>query len=242
MTGNIEKFYEKDWTVKRFECDLNSTLKVSSLLRQVEQISHEHSNIVGIDAAHHSRLHTAFLMTRVSVEIHQTIAEEQKIKLVTRPYAPVRASYHRYNEAYDENGGLLATVDSRWILIDTTSRRITRRAPEGFDYPFLESPPKKHDSMEILPCETQPCGSFLAAYSRVDLNGHLNNAEYADVVCDMVENIKDRRIRKMVIVYHNELRLGETMNLHRGEIENGYYCFGGRDTVKCFEANILFEK
>ena len=242
MTGNIEKFYEKDWTVKRFECDLNSTLRVSSLLRQVEQISHEHSNIVGIDAVHHSRLHTAFLMTRVSVEIHQTIGEEQKIKLVTRPYAPVRASYHRYNEAYDENGRLLATVDSRWILIDTTSRRITRRAPEGFDYPFLESPPKKHDSMEILPCETQPCGSFLAAYSRVDLNGHLNNAEYADVVCDMVENIKDRRIRKMVIVYHNELRLGETMNLHRGEIENGYYCFGGRDTVKCFEANILFEK
>ena len=44
----------------------------------------------------------------------------------------------------------------------------------------------------------------------------------------------------MVLAYHNELRLGETMDLLMGPIENGYDITGEREGKPCFEANILF--
>ena len=85
-------------------------------------------------------------------------------------------------------------------------------------------------------------GEQSAVYSKVDQNGHLNNTEYASIVCDLVpiSQITEHPVRSMVLAYHNELRLGETMDLLMGPIENGYDITGEREGKPCFEANILF--
>lgn len=87
-----------------------------------------------------------------------------------------------------------------------------------------------------------PAGEQTAVYSKVDQNAHLNNTEYASVVCDLVpiSQITEQPVRSMVLAYHNELRLGETMSLSMGQIENGYDILGEREGKACFEANILF--
>ena len=49
-------------------------------------------------------------------------------------------------------------------------------------------------------------GEQSAVYSKVDQNGHLNNTEYASIVCDLVpiSQITEHPVRSMVLAYHNE--------------------------------------
>ena len=133
-------------------------------------------------------------------------------------------------------------MDSRWILVDTQTRRILRKIPENFHFPFLTEQVPEHPCKLVKSECMEHAGEQSAVYSKVDQNGHLNNTEYASIVCDLVpiSQITEHPVRSMVLAYHNELRLGETMNLLMGPIENGYDITGEREGKPCFEANILF--
>lgn len=237
-----EKSYEKEIIVYQYECDVKNRLAAAALLKQVQQISTEHCDIFGLDAAYYQSTNTAFLLSKISLIFHREIFVGEKLRLVTQPSLPVKAIYHRYTSVYDTRGEEAASVDSRWILVDMHTRRILRKIPENFHFPFLTEQVPEHPCKLVKAQSMMPAGEQTAVYSKVDQNAHLNNTEYASVVCDLVpiSQITEQPVRSMVLAYHNELRLGETMSLSMGQIENGYDILGERAGKACFEANILF--
>ena len=93
----------------------------------------------------------------------------------------------------------------------------------------------------------EDAGQATAVYSRVDLNGHLNNTYYGDILCDALPAevwLGERGFRKAVLAYRVELPLGQTMALARGRADyHGAPCWyveGAREGKRCFEGNILF--
>ena len=121
--------YRKQFIVTQYECDFNSCLKVGDLMRHVQQISTDHCDSLGIDEKRYRETHTAFLMAKVSVELYEKIPVHSQLTMVTRPSQPVRAVYHRYTSIYNQEEKEVAAVDSRWILVDTQTKKILRRAP-----------------------------------------------------------------------------------------------------------------
>ena len=237
-----EKRYEKEITVYQYECDVNNRFTAAALLKQAQQISTEHCDIFGLDAAYYRSTNTAFLLSKVSLVFNREILVGEKLRLVTQPSLPVKAIYHRFTSILDEQGKEAASIDSRWILVDVRTRRILRKIPENFHFPFLTERVPEHPCKLVKSERMEPAGEQTAVYSKVDQNGHLNNTEYASIVCDLIPlpQITGHPVRSMVLAYHNELRLGETMSLLMGSIENGYDIVGEREGKPCFEANILF--
>ena len=161
---------------------------------------------------------------------------------VTHPSAPQRATYYRLTEFYHARTGALAcTIDTRWVLVDTNTKRILRKAPDALPIPFT-LPPRQETKLELLKADTAPVGQVTAGFSRCDVNGHLNNTQYADILCDYVPagQMKKRDIRRLVLAYHREVPMGHSFALNRGEVENGYYFVGESDGVEHFEANVLW--
>lgn len=90
-------------------------------------------------------------------------------------------------------------------------------------------------------------------YSRTDDNGHLNNTQYADIILDNLpfSATVERRLKKLVINYHSEAKMGEELAIlckELGESDGiapgtvGYYVTGKKDDgKKCFEALACFE-
>ena len=124
----------------------------------------------------------------------------------------------------------------------TNTKRILRKAPDALPIPFT-LPPRQETKLELLKADTAPVGQVTAGFSRCDVNGHLNNTQYADILCDYVPagQMKKRDIRRLVLAYHREVPMGHSFVLNRGEVENGYYFVGESDGVKHFEANVLWE-
>ena len=71
-------------------------------------------------------------------------------------------------------------MDSRWVLIDTEKRMILRKHPEQFADLWAEDVPLELPMRlpRVAPEDCETLGTQTAAYSRCDMNGHLNNTRY----------------------------------------------------------------
>ncbi len=69
----------------------------------------------------------------------------------------------------------------------------------------------------LAPEDCETLGTQTATYSRCDMNGHLNNTRYADIVCDAVpwEVWDTAQISDFIINYHREVPRGENFTLRR---------------------------
>ena len=88
-----EKSYEKEITVYQYECDVKNRMTAAALLKQVQQISTEHCDIFGLDAAYYQSTNTAFLLSKISLLFHREILVGEKLKLVTQPSLPIKAVF-----------------------------------------------------------------------------------------------------------------------------------------------------
>ena len=241
---DIKKEFEQTIVVKQNEGDLNGRLKLSALLRYVQQISTDHCTELGVTGEDYQRTHSAFLLAKTSVEVYEDIMVADVLRLVTHPGIAARAVYPRYTEIFHEDGRLAASVDARWILVDTESRRIYRQKPDDLHLDFGNETVPLHEDISVpKEKEAEEVGEEMVRYSRLDINHHLNNTEYADIVCDYLptELICEKPIRKLILHYHQEVKLGESLKILRKEREDGWYLCGSLPEKKAFEALVRFE-
>lgn len=228
--------------VTQNECDLNARMRLAALLRRVQQISTDHCTNLGITDEDYKRTHSGFLLAKMSVEVYEDIKVGDEIRLLTHPGIAQKAVYPRYTEIFHKDGRLAAAVDARWILVDTESKRILRRCPEDLPIDFGNETVTMHDISIPKVKDAEQAGEVPVSYSRCDINRHLNNTEYADIICDHLplELVCEKKARKMNISYHNEALLGEKVTICVKEMEGGWYVCGELQEKKAFEAWLEF--
>lgn len=233
-------FYSVEFTVTESECDADRRMMPGAFLRRVQQIATDQCTALGLTDEVYMRTHTAFLLAKQSAEFYVPVRPGQRVILTTCPSPEHRAVYNRFTELRDQDGTLLCASDTRWVLVDTQTRRILRNAPEGFPDIFKQ-PLEKTLDLSVKKAQTQSCGSQTALYTRCDRNGHLNNTIYADIVCDAVpaEKILKQGTERLVIIYHQEVPLGESFTLERAQTgkDRWYFC-GKNDKTRHFEAEL----
>lgn len=239
---DIKKEYEQTIVVTQNECDLNERMKLSALLRRVQQISTDHCTDLGVTGEDYIRTHSAFLLAKMSVIIHDDMMVGEKLRLLTHPGIAQKAVYPRFTEIFHEDGRLAAEVDARWILVDTESRRILRRAPEDLPLDFGNEIVPLHDISIPKEKEAEAVGSERIGYSRTDRNRHLNNTEYADIICDHLplELMSEKAVSRFIIHYHQEVKMGETVEIFRKNLEENWYVSGSVEGKNSFEALLNF--
>ena len=77
----------------------------------------------------------------------------------------------------------------------------------------------------------------LPVFSEIDVNGHVNNARYADWLCDALgmETMREYRVETMQISFASEILPGEEMTLDLAREDLSYYFVGSRDQKAHFE-------
>lgn len=244
--------YEESFIVGQYECDCNGRIKAGALMSQCQAISTNHCNSIGMTIDVYHKTHTVFLLAKASLEIYGEIHVGDKIRMVTRPSSPNRAVYSRYTRFFNEQGEEVAAQDSKWVLVDTDTRKILRNPPEEMHFPFNLPIEKEHDFTIPKVRDAQKVNTERVTYSRTDDNGHLNNTQYADILLDNLpfSATVEKTLRKMVINYHSEAKMGEELSIFVKELDEetikapmiGYYVSGENESgKKCFEGLAVFE-
>lgn len=235
--------FTETFRLAQADCDLANRAMPAALLRKAQQLAIDHCNAIGLTDDVYLRTGTAFLMAKVALEIYRPIRLGEQLRATTMPSQSKRAVYNRLTTFEDEQGQLAALYDSRWVLVDVNSRRILRQPPEGLPIAFDQTVDKELDfGVERLPVsQGRP---ILAGYSLCDCNRHINNTRYADLVCDAIDPaaMAESRVKRIVLVYHNEVPFGQEFTLAAAQGEGGYwYVQGTQEAKRCLEAAVWLE-
>ena len=143
--------YTQKFTVYRTDGDHLGHVKLGALLRYAQQVATAHAEAVGLDDALYRKTHTAYVLAKLALHVTRLPRVDEELTLVTQPERCKRAVNKRITHFYDADGAEVATMDSRWVLIDTEKRMILRKHPEQFDDQWAEDVPLE------LPMTPAPC-------------------------------------------------------------------------------------
>ena len=237
--------YTQTYTICRHDGDHHGNAKPGALLRYGQQIATMHAEAAGLNDELYAATHTAYVLAKLALHIDRTPRVDETLTVTTRPERCKRAVNKRITFFNDAAGRQVAVLDSRWVLIDTDKRLILRKHPEAFNDCWAEDVsfelPMK--MVKAAPEDCAPAGEYTATYSRCDMNGHMNNTRYVDILCDALPwNVWDEgEARDLKVYYHREVPRGASFALLQAQTgEKQYYFCGQREEKAAFEASITF--
>ena len=235
--------FTETFTVLNADGDFRRMLKPSALFRYVEQAAADHARAYDMDDAFFAARHTAFLVGKQALKFDRVPQRAETLTLTSRAQVSKHGSVKRITTLTDAEGKEVAMVDCRWIVASLAEGRILREpgwTVENFWNDTVE---------DELPLQLHKCkdgltsaGEWTAHYSQCDLNGHLNNAFYLDLVCDALplEVMRKGPVTFASINYHREIPMGETAEVFYAPSADGWYVGGRREEHMAFECYLEF--
>ena len=205
--------------VPYYQCDLEGRIKLSYLLKIVERAAGEHLDFLGLPYERLYQEGIVFLLSRVAVRILDCPTGREHLRVETAPQSPKGAQFHRQIIlCREDTGDRLAEIHTAWFLVDPHTRKVLR--PGSFKHE-LATIPDELALPRLAAGRLHPAGEVLASdrftvrYSHLDVNRHLNNTVYADLVTDLLpfDELVRRGIAEFDIAYRHESRHGEVLDL-----------------------------
>lgn len=235
--------YQKPVEIRFYDCDTTGRARISTLMRYISDIAVVDYAERGYDYQWLQDQNTVFLLSRVSVRIHEMPASDEAIIVYTWEYGTKGALFLRDFDIRRPDGTLLASSATAWILVEPSTRKILR--PSAFTGTLHCCPDKLPDCRPAdkvkLPQGMTLAGTRRVVYSDLDSNGHMNNANYSNVAMDFLP--REQQLRPMtdfMINYNHEAKLGEDIEIYTCVEQDRSFVEGICGGHSCFSCEICF--
>lgn len=209
-----------EYTVKYFDIGSNNKLSLKSLMAILQEAAGLHSDEAGYGLNNIPKTHLTWLLLNWRVKIFSHSHWNEKLTVKTWPRTLEKLFSYRDFEVFDNNHHLVAIASSKWILVDTETKKIKRITPDiadayggavlksVFDTPFDE----KINEPEKLALNF----NYSIQRRDIDTNGHVNNLHYIDFALETLDeeicNKKD--FDNLEIIYKKEIKYPEKIKCY----------------------------
>ena len=216
------------WTetfrINSHDCDPAGCVRASLILRYMQETANLQLQNLGPTGDELAELGAAFILSRINISIYRPLHAWEEITVSTWGCESRGVSFNRCYQIHC-GGELVAEAASVWGLIGTTEHRLYRvdeiALGFGTDEPLeLDAPKRVHIPREL---SLALVGERPIVYSDIDRNGHMNNTNYPDMLCDFIPGMENKRVIACSISFAGEARLGETLKVYMAESDGQYY-------------------
>lgn len=228
-------------TLRAFESDFSGGLwKPSGILVRMQEIAEDHAIALGYgrrDMVDVSGM--VWMLTRLHLEMKKYPKIAQDIVIKTWHGKVERLTFPRYFSFEYPNGEELGCATSDWVLFRLWDRKLMRPSaipPTEVDESLL--PPARSPERIRLPEQMNLAEVRRVRYSDTDMNEHLNNAKYADWICDLfpTQKLLEQRLSELDITYSAEAAVDQEIELKTAEVEGRFYVSGETQDKAVFSA------
>ena len=243
---SLPKTYcEKTLLLSR-DCDLGCLWRPSAILTAMQETAGMHSHILGCGRETLVQKGVVWVLTRCEVQMEKEARMGSRLSIETFPMPLRRWFFPRYFVFRDDAGAQVGAAGTLWVLFDLEKRcmvapgDVAGAIPDNSDLtPPLGVPgPVPRLTGGTLESARTP------VYSELDVNGHVNNARYADWLCDALglEVMREYRVKTMRLSYAAEIRPGQAMELRLTRDGLAYHLTGAHEGKTHFEIGGELEK
>lgn len=208
--------YEKEVLIRSEQVDMTRRLRMSDLFRLLEEASIAHTEALGCTRDKTLDKGLLWVITRQMVEIEEMPAYDETITVRSWQADMQHVFFPRFYEI-EKEGRIIIRGQALWILMEESSR--TMAMPEDYD---ISIPGRPDAGDMILPAIVIPGSAgeassetaLVTRFSQVDINGHMNNTRYFDIIDDALHSDPDASAgqdavpKKVLANYLSELTLG----------------------------------
>lgn len=219
--------YSREMLLRSRDVDMFRRLRTSELFRLLQEASIAHTEELGMgrDKTLDRGLLWVLLLQRA--EIARMPEYDERIVLRTWPGKTMHLLFTRYYSMETAAGEHLLSASAMWGLVDQNTRKMI--FPEKYGVVVDGVVTGEEIALPSAPRRTECTESrqFTVPYSYVDINGHMNNAHYFDLVEDCIPAAAEGKVLKGIqIEYSNEARFGESFTVNWGCKDGVYYILG----------------
>ena len=204
MAIGLEREYQLRW----MDFDRYGRIQPAAVLDIFQDLATIQANDMGIGRDKMMEEGVFWAVVRMKYEMVREPQHHQLVTCRTWPHTPTRFSFLRDYTMRDEDGQLLIKASSEWVLMDATTRKFAsvkdfyKGSDDFHEERAFEKKPKKILAFEPDPALTR---TMAASYTDIDVNGHVNNAMYANFVVNALNPGEDGAIRTFQIDYRKEV-------------------------------------
>ena len=244
---SLPKTYcEKTLLLSR-DCDLGGLWKPSAILTAMQETAGMHSHILGCGRETLVQKGVVWVLTRCEVQMEKEARMGSRLSIETFPMPLRRWFFPRYFVFRDEEGAQVGAAGTLWVLFDLEKRcmvapgDVAGAIPDNSD---LTPPLGVPGPVPRLTTGGTLESARTPVYSELDVNGHVNNARYADWLCDALglEIMREYRVKTMRLSYAAEIRPGQAMELRLTRDGLAYHLTGSHEGKTHFEIGGELEK
>lgn len=242
----LPKIYCEEELLLSRDCDLGGLWRPSAILTAMQEVAGAHSHILGCGRETLVEQGIVWVLTRCEVRMDREAHLGETVSIETFPMPLRRWFFPRYFVFRDAAGAALGAASTLWVLFNLEKRcmvapgEVAKAIPDNSDLtPPLGVPgPVPHLTGEAVRSVRAP------VYSELDVNGHVNNARYADWLCDALglETMREMRVKDMRLSYAAEIRPGQEMDLTLTRDGLAFHLTGAHEGKVHFEIGGELEK
>ena len=236
-----DRILTQSFDLRARDTDVNGRLKISSAQLMMQEIAEDHSALLGYSRAALAGQDLVWLLSRSRLEFTRLPQFCERLTLSTWPLRSARSIYPRCY-SFAVNGQTVGHAVTQWLLVRPTTRAMVDGAAAGIVLPDASGLPQPLKNPARIRPEGEPNEVFSrrVCFSDLDVNGHVNNARYAEWLLDAVDprRFAGRAVRALQVNYLHEMLPGETVALSRYDSENGWALLGEWEGKLLFEASV----
>ncbi|MDO5329869.1 MAG: thioesterase [Bacillota bacterium] len=207
--------------------DGKGKLRLDSMLQIFQEISIAHVSSLGMPSSFTMAKNLIWVIGKERIEIERLPQYEEEISVRTWPGKRMIFIFPRYYEIADAKGHPIIRATSYWTLINFSTRKVADPVKEGIEVADESRGDELACPMALRFPELEKKTVFEPKFTDLDINGHVNNTKYMNVVQDLLPNdfLLNHDAKAIDIHWKKEIKIGDSVEIKYGLVD-GAYCFG----------------
>lgn len=216
----MQKWSKYDYCVEPFTEDYLGNLSWGNLGNLILRCSSLHAGEHGFGYSQMIKLHHAWVLSRLVIEIEQLPKTGETFGIKTWVDRLYRQFTDRHFSVLRPDGTAYGHATSIWALIDTETRQpadLEKLPNGGFSSALIPDNPSPIAPMgRIRMKNPQLVASHHAAYSDLDINGHVNSIRYIELLLDYfsIDELRTQPVRRIEMAYCLESYCGDQLDIY----------------------------
>lgn len=238
-----KEIYNEQFMINFYDCDINENIKLSKILALASDGAGKEYVYRGITHEKMLSEKQIMLLSRYHVKINRLPKSNEIITLKTWENGVEGPLVLRGCEFIDSNKKPCVEISSTWFIVNPDTRVFIR--PKNFKFKVFNNCNKSNDcsfckKLFFDESKLNYVGNHKVTYSELDGNGHLNNANYANIIYDLLMELSGLfKVNDFFINYVKEAKVNDVINLYTYNERNIVHIIGKVNNNVSFVCEII---
>lgn len=210
--------FTEEYEITSHDIDINNNIKPSMIIRYMQETANHQMRDRKPTYLDLFTKGLSFVITRMTVEIYAQLHQYDRIHVSTWNCQGKGATFIRCYEI-KRNEEVIAKAYSAWAMHNMNTGKLAKTSDIDLSNYETEDAYEMSLSTRVrLPkdIEYEKVGQKEVLYSDVDMNLHMNNTNYPNMLWNYIPDVQDKIVTSINLRFMQEAALGSKVDIFRG--------------------------